>query len=54
MTKQTGPAAATPDAAHLEQVAHVALQAGRLLLLNGADTEQVEAAVTSPCGGIRL
>jgi uncharacterized membrane protein YjjP (DUF1212 family) len=34
------------DAAHVERVAHVALRAGRLLLLNGADTEQVQQAVT--------
>jgi uncharacterized membrane protein YjjP (DUF1212 family) len=36
----------TPDLAHVERVAHVALRAGRLLLLNGADTEQVQEAVT--------
>jgi uncharacterized membrane protein YjjP (DUF1212 family) len=34
-----------PDAAQLERVAHLSLQIGRLLLLNGADTGQVETAV---------
>ena len=34
-----------PDAAEVEEVAHLALLIGRLLLLNGADTAQVEAAV---------
>src|SRR3984893_14595058 len=34
-----------PDAAQVEEVAHLSLLVGRLLLLNGADTEQVEAAV---------
>jgi uncharacterized membrane protein YjjP (DUF1212 family) len=35
----------TPDAAEVEEVAHQSLLVGRLLLLNGADTAQVEAAV---------
>ena len=34
-----------PDAAQVEEVAHLSLQVGRLLLLNGADTETVETAV---------
>jgi uncharacterized membrane protein YjjP (DUF1212 family) len=34
-----------PDAAQVEEVAHLSLLVGRLLLLNGADTAQVEAAV---------
>jgi uncharacterized membrane protein YjjP (DUF1212 family) len=34
------------DAARVDEVAHLALQVGRLMLLNGADTEQVYAAVT--------
>ncbi|MFL5282433.1 MAG: threonine/serine exporter family protein, partial [Rhodopila sp.] len=34
------------DAAQVDEVAHLALQVGRLLLLNGADTEQVQASVT--------
>jgi uncharacterized membrane protein YjjP (DUF1212 family) len=46
VTQRIGPPTPAPDTAHLEAVAHVVLQAGRLLLLNGADTEQVEAAVT--------
>ena len=33
------------DAARIDEVAHLSLQVGRLLLLNGADTERVEAAV---------
>lgn len=33
------------DAAQVEEVAHLSLIVGRLLLLNGADTEEVEAAV---------
>jgi uncharacterized membrane protein YjjP (DUF1212 family) len=36
----------TPDAAHVDKVAHIALRTGRLLLLNGADTGQVQEAVT--------
>ena len=32
----------TPDAGQVEQVAHLSLLVGRLLLANGADTEQVE------------
>jgi uncharacterized membrane protein YjjP (DUF1212 family) len=34
-----------PDAAQVEEVAHLSLWVGRLLLLNGADTAQVVAAV---------
>jgi uncharacterized membrane protein YjjP (DUF1212 family) len=34
-----------PDAARVEEVAHLSLLIGRLLLLNGADTSEVEAAV---------
>jgi uncharacterized membrane protein YjjP (DUF1212 family) len=34
-----------PDASEVEEIAHLALLVGRLLLLNGADTAQVEAAV---------
>lgn len=34
-----------PDGPQVDEIAHLALQVGRLLLLNGADTEQVEAAV---------
>jgi uncharacterized membrane protein YjjP (DUF1212 family) len=34
-----------PDAAQVEEVAHLSLLVGRLLLLNGADTAQVEATV---------
>jgi uncharacterized membrane protein YjjP (DUF1212 family) len=34
-----------PDAVQVEEVAHLSLLVGRLLLLNGADTAQVEAAV---------
>jgi len=34
-----------PDAAQVEEIAHLSLLVGRLLLLNGADTAQVEAAV---------
>jgi uncharacterized membrane protein YjjP (DUF1212 family) len=34
-----------PDAAQVEEVAHLSLLVGRLLLLNGADTAQVETAV---------
>jgi uncharacterized membrane protein YjjP (DUF1212 family) len=34
-----------PDAAQVEEVAHLSLLVGRQLLLNGADTAQVEAAV---------
>ncbi len=37
--------ACAPDAAQVEEVAHLALLVGRLLLLNGADTETVETAV---------
>ena len=33
-----------PDAAQVEDVAHLSLQVGRLLLLNGADTDTVETA----------
>ena len=40
-----GSAPAVPDAARVEDVAHLSLLIGRLLLLNGADTAQVEAAV---------
>ena len=36
---------AVPDAAQVDEVAHLSLQVGRLLLLNGADTEAVETAV---------
>jgi uncharacterized membrane protein YjjP (DUF1212 family) len=32
-----------PDAETIDEVAHLALYVGRLLLLNGADTGQVEA-----------
>jgi uncharacterized membrane protein YjjP (DUF1212 family) len=35
----------TPDATQVEEAAHLSLQVGRLLLLNGADTEAVETAV---------
>jgi uncharacterized membrane protein YjjP (DUF1212 family) len=34
-----------PDAAQVDEVAHLALLLGRLLLLNGADTEEVQASV---------
>ena len=34
-----------PGAAEVEEVAHLSLQVGRLLLLNGGDTEAVETAV---------
>ena len=34
-----------PDAAQVEEVAHLSLLVGRHLLLNGADTAQVETAV---------
>jgi uncharacterized membrane protein YjjP (DUF1212 family) len=34
-----------PDSAQMEDVAHLALQVGRLLMLNGADTEQAQNAV---------
>jgi uncharacterized membrane protein YjjP (DUF1212 family) len=34
-----------PDAAQVDEVAHLSLQVGRLLLLNGTDTEAVETAV---------
>ena len=34
-----------PDAAQVEDVAHLSLLVGRLLLLNGADTEAVQTAV---------
>jgi uncharacterized membrane protein YjjP (DUF1212 family) len=34
-----------PDAAQVEEVAHLSLLVGRLLLLNGADTDTVETAV---------
>jgi uncharacterized membrane protein YjjP (DUF1212 family) len=37
---------AGPDATQVDAIAHLSLQVGRLLLLNGADTEQVESAVT--------
>jgi uncharacterized membrane protein YjjP (DUF1212 family) len=33
------------DAAQVDEIAHLALQVGRLLLLNGADTEQVAESV---------
>lgn len=36
---------AAPDADEVEEIAHLSLLVGRLLLLNGADTAQVEAAV---------
>ena len=36
---------ATLDTASLDEVAHLSLQVGRLLLLNGADTGQVETTV---------
>ncbi|MGH7113796.1 MAG: threonine/serine ThrE exporter family protein [Stellaceae bacterium] len=36
---------AAPDAGEVEEIAHLSLLVGRLLLLNGADTAQVEAAV---------
>ncbi|HEY3909350.1 MAG TPA: threonine/serine exporter family protein [Stellaceae bacterium] len=36
---------AAPDGAEVEEIAHLSLVVGRLLLLNGADTAQVEAAV---------
>jgi uncharacterized membrane protein YjjP (DUF1212 family) len=36
---------AAPDAEQVEQVAHLALLVGRLLLANGSDTERVEASV---------
>ena len=39
------PTAAVDSVAHAEEVAHLGLILGRLMLLNGADTEQVEAAV---------
>jgi uncharacterized membrane protein YjjP (DUF1212 family) len=39
------PEGAASDAARLEGITHLALLAGRLLLQNGADTEQVLAAV---------
>src|ERR1700722_20580152 len=38
--------ACVPDAAQVEEVAHLSLLVGRLLLLNGADTEAVQTAVT--------
>lgn len=41
-----GPGPQSPDAAQVDEVAHLSLQVGRLLLSNGADTQQVEAAVT--------
>jgi uncharacterized membrane protein YjjP (DUF1212 family) len=34
-----------PDATQVDEIAHLSLQVGRLLLLNGADTEAVETAV---------
>ena len=34
-----------PNAAQVEEIAHLSLLVGRLLLLNGADTAQVEAVV---------
>jgi uncharacterized membrane protein YjjP (DUF1212 family) len=34
-----------PDPTQLDEIAHLALQVGRLLLLNGADTERVEVAM---------
>jgi uncharacterized membrane protein YjjP (DUF1212 family) len=37
--------AAAPDATAVDEVAHLALVLGRLLLLNGADTSQVETTV---------
>jgi uncharacterized membrane protein YjjP (DUF1212 family) len=40
-----------PDAAHVEDVAHLALIVGRLLLANGADTERVEASVARFAAG---
>ena len=36
---------AVPDAAQVDEIAHLSLLVGRLLLLNGADTAQVETAV---------
>jgi uncharacterized membrane protein YjjP (DUF1212 family) len=36
---------AAPNTAQVDEIAHLALQVGRLLLLNGADTEQVEDAI---------
>lgn len=40
-----GPESVVADAVQLEEVAHLSLLVGRLLLLNGADTAQVETAV---------
>jgi uncharacterized membrane protein YjjP (DUF1212 family) len=34
-----------PDPTQVDEIAHLALQVGRLLLLNGADTERVEVAM---------
>ena len=42
---------AAPDAGEVEEVAHLSLLIGRLLLLNGADTAQVEAAVARFAAG---
>jgi uncharacterized membrane protein YjjP (DUF1212 family) len=39
------------DAAEIDQVAHLSLQVGRLLLLNGADTGQVEDGVVRFAAG---
>ena len=41
MTEQS-----SPDAAWLDALAHATLQLGRVLLVNGADTEQVQVLVT--------
>ena len=35
----------SPDAARLDTIAHLTLQLGRILLLNGSDTEQVQASI---------
>ena len=38
-------APARQDAASLDTLAHLTLQLGRILLLNGSDTEQVQASM---------
>jgi uncharacterized membrane protein YjjP (DUF1212 family) len=43
--KDGAPAPVVPDAARVDEVAHLSLQVGRLLLLNGADTAKVVTAV---------
>jgi uncharacterized membrane protein YjjP (DUF1212 family) len=40
-----------PDAAQVDEIAHLSLLVGRLLLLNGADTAQVEMAVARFAAG---